>query len=71
MSRKRLILDDKELKALGFVERGEGDDPGGYWHEIELSGKDSDGDSLTLQCDALLCPVDLFRYFIRIIYKGV
>ncbi|HPI43695.1 MAG TPA: hypothetical protein PLH91_00555 [Tenuifilaceae bacterium] len=61
--RTKIYPTQEELEKLGFVQKGEGDDPRGFWHEIDLGNDFTDENNITLELDAYfdftLCLPDL------------
>jgi len=50
--RSKIYPTSEELVKLGFVKKGNGDDPRDFWHEIDLSNKEASDNELTLDLDA-------------------
>lgn len=50
--RSKIYPSLEELEKLGFEQKGSGDDPRNFWHEVDLSNKESSENEITLQLDA-------------------
>jgi hypothetical protein len=50
--RSKIYPSSEELVKLGFEQKGSGDDPRDFWHEIDLSNKEASENEITLELDA-------------------
>lgn len=50
--RSKIYPTPEELEKLGFEQKGSGDDPRDFWHEIDLSNKEASENEITLELDA-------------------
>ena len=50
--RSKIYPSSEELVKLGFEQKGSGDDPRDFWHEIDLSNKEASENDISLQLDA-------------------
>lgn len=50
--RSKIYPSLEELINLGFEQKGSGDDPRDFWHEIDLSNKEASENEISLQLDA-------------------